>query len=144
MNIFDNLFGNATKLHQRKRKFVVKDIDRDGLFEKTEETSLDEFDGPKTEELCVVYEADCGHMVGFYGPHELIARCSKCGNHLCHRCGNLRCKRCLDIVCHSCAKVVAENAVYCARCRAIHYLKGGTLFSLRGLHEILSKEIRDV
>jgi len=140
-DFFENLFSKNSKLHERKKRWVIRQINNDGIFEKTEETFLDEFGSPKTEESSVVYQADCGHMVGFHGPHELIARCSQCNRTLCHRCGNLRCRRCLGIICYECAKVVDERAVYCSTCRFFYYSKKFALFSLRGIHELLSKEI---
>lgn len=140
-DFFENFLGNKTKLHQRKKKYVVKEIDSDELFETTEETFIDENEGPTTEETSTIYQAGCGHFVGFYGPHELIAKCSKCGKSLCHRCGNLRCTRCLAILCESCAKVVNGMSVYCSKCRIIFHLKRFSLVGLKGLHQLLSKEI---
>jgi len=140
-NFFNKLFNQGTTIHQRKKKFTLKEIDQDGLFEKTEATYLDG-EGPKTEEHLTIYQAGCGHYVGFYGPQELIARCSKCGKHLCHRCGNLRCRRCLAILCDSCSKVVDGLSVYCSKCRVAYYSKRFSLLSLKGLHQLLSKEIR--
>ena len=139
--MFENLFTSSTKIHQRNKSFVVKDINSDGLFEKTQETFLDE-EGPKTEEKHTIHQADCGHLVGLHNPSELKGVCGKCGRSLCHNCAFLRCRRCLSILCDTCAKVVDGAEVYCSKCRVFHFSKRFSLFGLLGLHKLLSKEIQ--
>ena len=143
MNFFGSLFGNGLqgnkRVHQRNRKYVVKEIKQDELFERHEETYVDELGFPEKTEKAVIHQADCGHIV--HSSQELAGRCVKCGSYLCHICANaLRCKRCLELLCSSCAKLVGSE-VYCSRCRAIVYLRRAGIFSLKGIHNIFSKEI---
>ena len=140
-NFFDDLFTTASKLHERKKRYILRAMDADGLFETTEETSINGAEGPKTEETVTIHQAGCGHFVGLYNPHELIATCSQCGITLCRLCGNLRCHRCRTLLCPKCAKGVGEE-VYCSTCRVMHYTKRLSIVSLKGLHQLLLKEIQ--
>jgi len=136
-----NLFVPNTRFHKSTRRYVISDIDPTSMFEIGEESYFDEYGYPQTVETSNIHKADCGHMVGFYGGHELIAQCSKCEKYLCHRCGNLRCRRCLIVLCERCASVVDQDAVYCQSCRVVVSAKNGIFSVLKGLHVLLSRRI---
>lgn len=128
-------------LHTRKKSYVLRQMDGSGeLFPGTEITTLNEADGAQTREEQSVYQAGCGHFIGFESAAELASSCSFCGKTLCFRCGHLRCRRCLKILCESCAKILDETTVYCKWCRVVVLAKRAAKAGVKGLHEFLSKE----
>ena len=140
MDFFENVFHDEKvnrKINQRKRKYVLKDLNENELFETHEETYVDEFGFPEKIEEVSLHLASCQHII--HSSEELAGRCSKCGGYLCEQCGSiLRCSRCLSLLCSDCSKLLG-GAVYCSRCRVIVLLKKGSV----GLHKILSKEFRE-
>lgn len=147
MNFFNNVFNANNvkrKIHQRNRKYLLKDIDQDELFERNEETFYDELSGlvEKYEEASLHVADGCGHIL--HGQNEISGNCAVCGRVLCHICGNsLRCQRCLKgPLCSTHAKILGGSEVYCRSCKAIILLRRVSIFSLKSIDSIFSKDIK--
>ena len=148
---------NGEKIHQQTKKYVVKEMGENPEFKTTTTTFLDEEGIPITEESAVVYRADCGHWVGFYGPHELTGVCGICGKRLCHRCASTRCRRCQIILCPSCSRIVRipqqvpnkegqvvtvdEEMIFCTRCMVIVSAEKVFRSFFGGIHRLFSQDI---
>ena len=128
-------------LHTRKKSYVLRQMDDSGeLFPGTETTTLNDADGAQTREEQSVYQAGCGHFIGFESAAELAATCARCSKTLCPVCSVLRCSRCFSILCVDCMRKLDDTTVYCRRCRFIVLAKRAAKAGIRGLHEFLSKE----
>ena len=140
-DFFNNIFnqqqnGSPTKLHEEKETVVIKELDKNAAFEKTETVLVDQ-DGPSTVKTRSVHLAGCGHYVGMKSQTELTGNCEFCGATLCYRCSNLRCVSCLKVGCASCLDLKDEKRVLCKSCTWKERAKK----AVTRLHTFLCKEV---
>ena len=136
-DLFDNLFADGSKISKKSIKYVQNNTDDDVMFETTEETSFRD-GGISKEVVSSMKPLGCGHS---YRPGEKLSTCGKCGKSLCEKCGELRCSRCFSILCVDCAKGT-ESGIFCASCRVLFYLKKTGIKGAKGIHKVLSEEIK--
>lgn len=141
MNDFNNIFSNflpvGAKVKSKSRRYVLKPIDPNNMFEQKIETHINQNGFPESQQTSSVYIADCQHIIGLENSNGLASQCTICGATLCINCSSLRCRRCLSIICFRCSRVIDESEVYCVRCRRIVYLNR---FG-RKAHQFMSKRI---
>ena len=142
MDFFNDMFGQgSSKLHEKREKFVVGELDDENLFETVEETYLEDGQGPKTERVSKVGLAGCGHYVGFQSPRELRGRCAKCHATLCYQCSAAKCNRChITPLCPKCSKPI-NGITFCRKCRIIIFLQAFISIGFRKFHSLFSREI---
>ena len=143
-NSFDD--GGDRPVHVRHQSFTIGDLSEPGSkFDVNEATYFDPHTkGIRTIEQGVLYEANCGHIVGSIGAAEIAGYCEfdGCGNSLCFRCVGVRCAECNSQLCpHHQHRL--DNGIYCLGCYRDERLKRGALALLRSGHAFMKKNWKD-
>jgi len=142
MDFFNGLFGqDSSKLHEKRETIIVGELTDDNVFEITEETILEQGDGPLTRKTKKVGIADCGHYVGLQSPRELQGVCVKCGASLCYRCAAARCERChISPLCPKCSRPI-DGLSLCRKCKIIILMTAFSALSITKLHRFFKRNI---
>ncbi|MCP4184248.1 MAG: hypothetical protein GY761_13190 [Hyphomicrobiales bacterium] len=120
--------------------YVVRDLEEGAvLFPNKRTTYFDPLHGAKTVEEVTIYQAGCGHFVG-YAPAELRSHCDNCGKSLCVSCSTIHCSSCLKRLCTGCS-YIWNQSIYCPRDHFLQLIKHGFVLCWQGITWILRSRI---
>jgi hypothetical protein len=132
--IFNQQQQGPSKLHEEVERVVIKELEEDNAFEKTE-TVVIEDGAPRTTKTKTEHLMGCGH----YASNRVEGKCQICEEQtLCRYCSRIRCINCYRVACSACITLKDDGTFICKACNR----KKLTKSFFGWLHGFLAKDLQ--